>query len=634
MKNNFSIGIILLFCFSCFAQDWSKIHPTGVRPLTAEEEARIRPKMFQIKEPQGLFKAPLPSSVKNTTYLPVVNSQGGLGSCAAYATCYYMKTYQEAKEHGWIRPDPTVNPERIASPAWGYNIAVRMPAYGDLAVNHYQVAEIICDYGIANLQEMPYDGNPQTYQWDAWPSEEVWRRAIEWRSQAFGSIYIHSQQGLDALKEHLASGNVAVITTHVYSNFDQYPFGAYTDNEVLYHYTTTGYRGGHALTVVGYDDNKQYYDTIDGKTKKGAFLCVNSWGQDWGVIEPTVGTAGFIWLPYDFFLQKKNGDPEALVIIDRTNYKPEITATIGINHTRGRKLIVRIYGAEKHYPTYPPDEVRWMREGMPVSNDYPLENSRIVVDLTDFAHYGTMAWYLEVMQLQMYPGTGQVNYFAVQKGDGTPVESIDVPKSTVSNWFIWCKTGLFQNAGDLFGGLKVRRGGISWTDFNKDGKPDLLISGYDWKTGSAVPSTLLFINNGNGTFQSGITGNLPQLGNSILACADYDNDGYIDVAISNYNPQTQNYFSGLYHNNGNNTFSYIPVTLPQQIYQLSWVDYDNDGKYDLAVNTEEQLILYKNSGGNNFSTYAQPIDVTGTISWADYDGDGDLGISCLVRLRQ
>ncbi|MCX7705746.1 MAG: C1 family peptidase, partial [bacterium] len=425
MRHKFIAGLFLLICFSSlFAQDWAKIHPTGVRPLTPEEEASIRSKMFYITQPQGLFKTPLPSSVKNSAYLPVVSNQGGLGSCAAYATCYYLKTYQEAKERGWLRPDPSVNPERIASPAWGYNIAIRMPAYGgDLAVNHFQVANIICDYGIANLQEMPYDGNPLTYQWDAWPTESVWRRAIEWRGQAFGSIYIHSQEGLDALKEHLAAGNVAVITTHIYSNFDEYPYGAYTNNEVFYHYTTEGYRGGHALTVIGYDDNKQYYHSIDGKTKKGALLCVNSWGQTWGVIEPTVGTRGFIWLPYDFFLQKKNGDPEALVIVDRMNYKPEITATIGINHTSGRKLIVRIYGAEKHYPGYSPDEVKWVREGMPVSNDYPLDNSRIVVDLTDFARFRTMAWYLEVMHLPMYLGTGQVNYFAVQKGDGTPVES-------------------------------------------------------------------------------------------------------------------------------------------------------------------------------------------------------------------
>ncbi|MCM8806244.1 MAG: FG-GAP-like repeat-containing protein [Candidatus Omnitrophica bacterium] len=621
MSHRKIIGLLLLFFSFAYAQDWAKIHPTGVRPLTPEEEARIRPKMFHITQPQRIFKTPLPLSVKNTTYLPVVTSQGQLGSCAAYATCYYLKTHQEAKENGWIRPDPLAHPERIASPAWGYNLATRVPAYGD-AVSHFEVADIICEYGIASWQDMPYDGNPSTYQWDAWPSESVWRRAINWRGLQAGTIYIHSSEGIEALKEYLASGNLAVITTPVYSNFDAYPDGEYTDNEVLYANTTTGFRGGHALTVVGYDDNKQYFDAIEGKTKRGAFLCVNSWGTNWGVYEETMGSRGFIWLPYDFFLQKKNGDPDALVIIDRINYKPEITATIGINHTKGRKLIIKILGAEKNYPNYPPDSVRWIKEALPSSNDYPLENSRVVIDLTDFKHYQNFSWYLEVMQLQMYQGTGEINYFAVQNGDNEPIESPDVPKSPQTNWYIWCKASVFSDAGDIFGSLKVRRGGIAWADFNKDGKIDLLITGYDWKTGSAIPKTLLFFNNGNGSFQTGITGNLPQLGNSIIAACDYDNDTWIDVAIYGYDPSTQSTITRIYHNNGNNTFSPVSIVLPQEeVNGLSWVDFDNDGKFDLAISTSENLLLYKNSGGNNFNLF-KTLEVSGNISWADYDNDG------------
>ncbi|HOK81056.1 MAG TPA: FG-GAP-like repeat-containing protein, partial [bacterium] len=463
----------------------------------------------------------------------------------------------------------------------------------------------------------------QTYQWDAWPSEEVWRRGIQWRAQQAGVIYIHSHEGLEALKEHIAGGNLAVITTHVYSNFDQYPNGEYTNNDVLYAYTTTGYRGGHALTVVGYDDNKQYFDAIEGKNKKGAFLCVNSWGTNWGVFVPEAGSAGFIWLPYDFFLQKKNGDPEALILIDRINYHPEITATIGINHTRGRKLLLRIYAGEKNYPGYPAENKRWVKDAMPVSNDYPLQNSRIVVDLTDFADYENLTWYLEIMQLQMYSGTGEINYFAIQKGNKLPIESASVPQSPQTNWYIWLKAGLFSDAGDIFGSLKVRRGSIAWADFNKDGKVDLLITGYDWKTGSAVPVTFLFINRGDGTFQQAITANLPQLGNSIIACADYDNDSYPDVAIYGYNPQTDSNILKIYRNNGNNTFSDTAINLShQEIIDMCWIDYDNDGKMDLTLSTENNVFLYKNCGNNNFGLYVQPLEITGSLSCADYDKDG------------
>lgn len=40
-------------------------------------------------------------------------------------------------------------------------------------------------------------------------------------------------------------------------------------------------RGGHAITVIGYDDNKK------------AFRIINSWGLNWG-------DNGYAWLPYDY----------------------------------------------------------------------------------------------------------------------------------------------------------------------------------------------------------------------------------------------------------------------------------------------------------------------------------------------
>lgn len=49
--------------------------------------------------------------------------------------------------------------------------------------------------------------------------------------------------------------------------------------------------GGHAVTMIGYDD-----DIVIG-SETGAAFCLNSWGPGWGL-------KGFFWLPYRFFTDK------------------------------------------------------------------------------------------------------------------------------------------------------------------------------------------------------------------------------------------------------------------------------------------------------------------------------------------
>lgn len=49
--------------------------------------------------------------------------------------------------------------------------------------------------------------------------------------------------------------------------------------------------GGHALTIVGYDDTM--VKTICGRRYQGFMECINSWGEDYG-------NGGFVWLPYEY----------------------------------------------------------------------------------------------------------------------------------------------------------------------------------------------------------------------------------------------------------------------------------------------------------------------------------------------
>jgi hypothetical protein len=66
-----------------------------------------------------------------------------------------------------------------------------------------------------------------------------------------------------------------------------------------------------------------------------------------------------------------------------------------------------------------------------------------------------------------------------------------------------------------------------------------------------------------------------------IAVADYDNDGLLDLYVTNFGPNV------LYHNNGDGTFTDVTRTAGTEDSNWStsaaWVDYDRDGNLDLFV---------------------------------------------------
>jgi C1A family cysteine protease len=86
------------------------------------------------------------------------------------------------------------------------------------------------------------------------------------------------------LKRVLANGLGAVLGFPVYSSLTTAPDIPFpTQSDFL--------QGGHAVMVVGYDDEHM----ADGK-KVGSFIIRNSWGGDWGL-------GGYGFLPYEYVKQ-------------------------------------------------------------------------------------------------------------------------------------------------------------------------------------------------------------------------------------------------------------------------------------------------------------------------------------------
>jgi hypothetical protein len=176
--------------------------------------------------------------------------------------------------------------------------------------------------------------------------------------------------------------------------------------------------------------------------------------------------------------------------------------------------------------------------------------------------------------------------------------------------------------------------GAAWGDFDNDGNEDILV-------GAERAPFCLFHNRGDGTFEDVAreVGLIDPVGLGCYASQfiDYDNDGYQDVFFSS------NGWGGggrlfLFHNEGGKRFADVTqaagLSAPVNAFGSSWVDYDNDGRVDLAVavgiidpDGGDRIRLYHNEGGGKFREVGESAGLTQrarwiSLCWGDYDGDG------------
>ena len=133
----------------------------------------------------------------------------------------------------------------------------------------------------------------------------------------------------------------------------------------------------------------------------------------------------------------------------------------------------------------------------------------------------------------------------------------------------------------------VNGSGVGLIDYDNDGWLDIyLVNGSNFPAldgKQEPPHAALFHNNHDGTFtdvaaKAGVTNDRWGFG---VAIADFDNDGWPDIFVSNLGKNR------LYHNNHDGTFTDVAekagVTLGNWSAGGAWGDYDGDGRLDLFV---------------------------------------------------
>jgi hypothetical protein len=229
----------------------------------------------------------LPQAVDLSRYMPAVGDQLNQGSCVGWATAYAARAYYAYQvEHRDI-----TDKANIPSPAWVFNI---IHLGNDCMQGSYVPdAMEVLRRGARSLADYPYDDTKC-----AMPLPPQRTSATDFRIDSYEMVWDQQNPDLDRVKGALAKGHPVVVTAALDAGF----FNLAGPQSVWRSDADKKNEGGHAFTLVGYDDATR------------TFKFINSWNTGWG-------DKGYARMTYDTFAARvweghvmyMAGDPEILL---------------------------------------------------------------------------------------------------------------------------------------------------------------------------------------------------------------------------------------------------------------------------------------------------------------------------------
>lgn len=183
-----------------------------------------------------------------------------------------------------------------------------------------------------------------------------------------------------------------------------------------------GVKGMHSMTIVGFDDEIEW--DYDGEIKKGAFICANTWGEDWGHYSSGCKTnKGRFYAPYYAFTTLRqgnggtgNGGKDCLIVTVK-KIKADLVMKISLEHSSRNDIELEIGIANSKNATKPTKTIskKFMSHA---GGDKPMT-----------AGYGndskTLEFALNISELEQFITGTEVTYFLkvindpkLKKGEG------------------------------------------------------------------------------------------------------------------------------------------------------------------------------------------------------------------------
>ncbi len=274
-KPAFLLSLFLVYCSVAFAQGMGATF--DVESITATpQKVALSFRSFQS----------MPSSYSLEPYCPTPGNQGNHGTCTAFANGYGIATILYAKTHE-ITDRATID-KHAFSPSFLYEM-IKNDGDNNCQNGSDPVKAIITmiTAGDAFMKTVPYNCNINI-------TDHAVEEASSYKAKDLAVLYAAKGMSKDDMyfkqpdqfvkdvKKALSEGTPVSGGFHIPESFFRIKSAVWEPdpnegNKDWKH-------NGHAMVVVGYDDNKA----------GGAFRILNSWGTNWA-------DGGFVWIKYNDF---------------------------------------------------------------------------------------------------------------------------------------------------------------------------------------------------------------------------------------------------------------------------------------------------------------------------------------------
>lgn len=360
----------------------------------------------------------LPPAVDNSKlkfFPPVIDQMGG--SCAQAAGIGYMFTYEINR---LLNRDASASASNRLSYQFAWNMLNDGEDQGGFVDQGLMLAQ---QYGI--MTEADY-GKHFLFKWA--DGYECYHNAMRYRA---AKIYTYDDS-IPLMKRYLfdrgdgsSTGGILTFSGQatgwiIRDNYDGESLTGY--HSIL---TALATDGGHAMTIVGYDDTVSYIDS-EGHRHDGAFIVVNSWGTRWQ-------DNGRFYLPYDFFR-----DPtvptaqlsESVQGVSVRLYEPQVVMKIRLSYTSRDDLRFALSTTAERERQQPRSQ-HFLNVFNNQGGDLPMRGAQFssdlefALDMTDYIHADDQKYFLNVVRTFYGKKKGEGSLLALSAIDyrsGQPVE--------------------------------------------------------------------------------------------------------------------------------------------------------------------------------------------------------------------